>query len=120
VSLTLVSGVSDGRNFFKADFAMDEPPPRPGDPSNPTGTALFVAGMLTRLEKMARAVGLDDIAYFVSIAKSVGERLIWLERATCPKSLRADGGIACTGKIVTARSLMFPGSPGQRHVLAGC
>ena len=39
---------------------MDEPPPRPGDPSNPTGTALFVAGMLMRLEKMARSVGLDN------------------------------------------------------------
>ena len=49
---------------------MDEPPPRPGDPSNPTGTALFVAGMLTRLEKMARSVGLDNIVYFVSRAKS--------------------------------------------------
>ena len=35
----------------------------PGDPSNPTETALFVAGMLTRLEKMARSVGLDNITY---------------------------------------------------------
>ena len=48
---------------------MDEPPPRPGDPSNPAGTALFVAQALTRLEKMARSVGLDQIAYFVSMAK---------------------------------------------------
>ena len=27
-----------------------------------------------------------------------GERLVWLERATCPKSVRDDGGIACTGE----------------------
>ncbi len=49
-----------------------------------------------------------------TIVPAKGERLIWLEMATCPKSVRDDGGIACTGKIVTARSLMFPGSPGQR------
>jgi hypothetical protein len=48
---------------------MDEPPSRPGDPSNPTETALFVAATLTRLEKMARSAGLDQIAYFVSMAK---------------------------------------------------
>jgi hypothetical protein len=35
-----------------------------------------------------------------------GERLIWLEGTTCPQSVHDDGGIACTAKIVTARSLM--------------
>ena len=55
---------------------MDEPPPRPGDPSNPTETALFVAGMLTRLEKMARSVGLDNITYFVSMAKSEADLIL--------------------------------------------
>ena len=80
MSLTLVSGVSDGRNFFKADCAMDEPPPRPGDPSNPTETALFVAGMLTRLEKMARSEGLDQLAYFVSMAKSEADLILRASR----------------------------------------
>ena len=66
--------------LLKADCAMDEPPPRRGDPSNPTGTALFVAGMLTRLEKMARSVGLDHIAYFVSMAKSEADLILRASR----------------------------------------
>ena len=76
----IVSGISDGRNFFKADCAMDEPPPRPDDPSNPTGTALFVAGMLTRLEEMARSVSLDHVAYFVSMAKSEADLILRASR----------------------------------------
>ena len=71
----------DLHELLKADCAMDEPPPRPGDPSNPTGTARFVAGMLARLEKMARAVGLDDIAYFVSMAKSEADLILRASRA---------------------------------------
>ena len=70
----------DLHELLKADCAMDEPPPRPGDPSNPTETARFVAGMLTRLEKMARAVGLDDIAYFVSMAKSEADLILRASR----------------------------------------
>jgi hypothetical protein len=59
---------------------MDEPPPRPGDPSNPTGTTLLAAGMLTRLEKMARSVGLDNIAYFVSMGKSEADLILRASR----------------------------------------
>jgi len=70
----------DLHELLKADCAMDEPPPRPGDPSNPTGTALFAAGMLTRLEKMARSVGLDQIAYFVSMAKSEADLILRASR----------------------------------------
>jgi hypothetical protein len=67
----------DLHELLKADCAMDEPPPRPGDP---TGTARFVAGMLTRLEKMARSVSLDHIAYFVSMAKSEADLILRASR----------------------------------------
>jgi len=66
--------------LLKADCAMDEPPSRPGDPSNPMGTARFVAGTLTRLEEMARSVGLDHIAYFVSMAKSETDLILCASR----------------------------------------
>jgi hypothetical protein len=59
---------------------MDEPPSHPGDPSNPTETARFIAGMLTRLEKIARSVGLDPIAYFVSMAKSEADLILRASR----------------------------------------
>jgi hypothetical protein len=55
---------------------MDEPAPRPSNPSNPTETARYVAGMLTKLEEMARSVGLDQIAYFVSMAKSEADLIL--------------------------------------------
>ena len=63
-----------------------------------------------KLDRSPRRSPRDSRKGAKTIVPAKGERLIWLERATCPKSVRHDGGIACTGKIVTARSLMFPGS----------
>ena len=62
--------------LLKADCAMAEPAPRPSNPSNPTETARHVAGMLTKLEEMARSAGLDQIAYFVSMAKSEADLIL--------------------------------------------
>ena len=71
----------DLHELLKADCAMRAPPPRPSDPSHPTETARFVVGTLTRLEKMARSVGLDHIAYFVSMAKSEADLILRASRA---------------------------------------
>ena len=61
-----------------------------------------------KLDRSPRRSPRDSRKGLRRIVAAKGERLIWLERATCPKSVRDDGGIACTGKIVTARSLMSP------------
>jgi hypothetical protein len=68
-----------------------------GEEPRATNVALF-APRVNRTEVLGEVLR-DSRKGPKTIVPAKGERLIWLERATCPKSVRDDGGIACTGAL---------------------